>query len=295
LLINTRGHGDETRIKMVARTALSLFLILVFWGVSAHAEDFWSYSGEITHKGTRSEGFIGRLYYQGKAVPPKVSQIVTSIGEFKYKSSISTSWARMGWIKVSKFSNASLVQILSAHDSKENALHWLFGESLKKPPRIWVRLPLYNYWVDPEYLQQFSDMALKTILEPDRSPVTGLTEGMEDPAKTTSTTAIFVYKESIANKGSKSAGFRGVLLHNDKPLMEVGTLKTPIGTFNAVSFDKLWEAQGWLPADDIATKDTAAPVSEADLKKGNYTGARKAGTPSDWCYSPVLDMWFLPE
>lgn len=106
----------------------------------------------------------------------------------------------------------------------------------------------------------------------------------------------FTYLETIDSAGSKSAGRRGTLLFNGNPLRAFpGQVKTPIGSFYFVSSELSWEPQGWFPVSDIVVQTTSATVSADALLAGSYQGARRAGTPADWCYVPELDTWFDPR
>ena len=52
---------------------------------ATQAEDLepgWSYRGEITSPGTRSEGFSGYLFYGCMPVPGKLAHLVTPIGTY---------------------------------------------------------------------------------------------------------------------------------------------------------------------------------------------------------------------
>jgi hypothetical protein len=115
-----------------------------------------------------------------------------------------------------------------------------------------------------------------------------------EPDKKTSTG--FTYLETIDSPGSKSAGIRGTLLFNGNPLRAFpGQVKTPIGSFFFVNSALSWEPQGWFPVLDIVVQTTSAAVSADTLLAGSYKGARRAGTPVDWCYVPELDTWFDPR
>jgi len=288
------------RTSSISRSAaLMLALVVVILCRSVHAEEFWSYRGEITSKGTRSEGFVGALLYQNQVVPSKLSQIATPIGVYEFEAVASYPWAYRGWRKTSKLPLPSESSAVFDANKQEEA-HWYQGGKRRGTPGIWIYLPKYKYWLDPAYMQQFSNTVLKDIHNAEQSSLAALlgdsaATADQTPEKTASTSSVFFYKQAIDAKGSKSAGERGILLFNNQPLQWVGTLKTPIGTFFYVASDKLWEPQGWFPEDDAYVKDTFTPVPLANLVKGSYEGQRRAGTPTDWCYSPETNTWYAPE
>jgi hypothetical protein len=278
---------------------LALVFILLSRIAYAENEVFWSYRGEITSKGTRSEGFVGDLSYHNTKVPSKLSQIVTSIGEYKYVASGGTPWSHRGWLKTQNLPVAPESSVVFDANKQEEA-HWYQDGKRRGIPGSWVYLPAYKYWLDPAYMQQFVDTVLKNNPDAETSPLAAL---LQDNAPSSDNTheklnldsSVFIYKQAIAGKGSKSAGERGILLFNNKPLQWVGTLKTPIGTFFFTSSDRLWEPQGWFPAKDVNVEDTGIAVTSVDITKGSYEGPRRAATPSDWCYSPEMKTWFAPE
>ncbi len=264
----------------------------------AHAEDDWTYRGEITNKGTRSEGFVGDLWYQNVAVPARLSQIVTPIGEYKYEASSGSPWSHRGWLKTH---NLPLVpdSKVGFDQNKPEEAHWYQGGKRPGTPG-WVYLPAYKYWLDPAYMRQFVDSVLKDTPDPPTSPLTALLHDYAPPSdktpeKLNPDSSVFVYTQGVEGKGSKSAGERGALFYNNKPMQWPGTLKTPIGTFFHTSSDLLWEPQGWFPAEDISVPNSGISVTRADLAKGSYEGPRRAGTPTEWCYSPEAKTWYAPE
>jgi hypothetical protein len=111
-----------------------------------------------------------------------------------------------------------------------------------------------------------------------------------------STDAGFSYRAWTANEGSKSAGprgalqFKGLAITIDVPVR----LKTPIGSFYHASSVLAWKPQGWFRVDDIPIKESVVPFAATDLLKGSYVGARRVGTPTEWCYVPEMDTWFEP-
>jgi hypothetical protein len=295
----------EGRMKnALSRSKSAIFilaLVICLLGQIAYAatEDLWSYRGEITNKGTRSEGFFGDLLYHDKGVPAKLSQIVTPIGEYKCDVSAGSPWSHRGWLKTQNLPMAPESSAIFDASKPEEA-HWYQDGKRRGTPGSWVYLPAYKYWLDPEFMQQFVDTVLKNTPEPETSPLTALlhdyapTSGQANE-KPNPDTCVFIYKQWIAAKGSKSAGERGTLLFNNKPMQWVGTLKTPIGTFFYTSSNRLWDPQGWFPADDVNVQDTGMAVTRDDIKKGSYEGPRRAGTPTDWCYSPETKTWYAPE
>jgi hypothetical protein len=278
-----------------------LALVFILSGQIAYAENgvFWSYRGEITSKGTRSEGFVGDLSYENTKAPSKLSQIITSIGEYKYVTSSGVLWAHRGWLKTQNLMIAPESSVVFDAQKKEEA-HWYQDGKRRGTPGSWVYLPSNNYWLDPESMQQFVNTVLKNTPDVETSPLTALLQDNAPPAGKTPeylspNSSVFIYTQATAGKGSKSAGERGILLYNNKPMRWVGTLKTPIGTFFFTSSNKLWDPQGWFPADDVSVQDTGIAVTRADLTKGSYEGPRRAGTPSDWCYSQETKIWYAPE
>jgi hypothetical protein len=278
-----------------------LALILHLLGQIAYAEDdvFWSYRGEITSKGTKSEGFVGDLSYHNTKAPSKLSQIITSIGEYKYVASTGVLWSHRGWLKTQNLPISPESSVVF-DASKPGEAHWYQDGKRRGTPGSWVYLPALKYWLDPTYMQQFVDTVLKNTPEVETSPLTALLQDNAPasdnaPEKLSPGSSVFVYKEAMFGMGSKSAGERGILLFNNKPLQWVGTLKTPIGTFFFTSSDRLWDPQGWFPADDVKVQDTGIAVTRDDLAKGSYEGPRRAGTPTEWCYWPETKTWYAPQ
>ncbi len=278
-----------------------LALVILFFSQIAYAKNevFWSYRGEITSKGTRSEGFVGDLSYQNMKIPSKLSQIITSIGEYKYVASSGVPWANRGWLKTQNLPVSPESSVVFDASKPEEA-HWYQDGKRRGTPGMWVYLPAYKYWLDPAYIQQFGDTVLKNTPDAETSPMAALLRDNAPPADNTPEklnpdSSVFFYTQATAGKGSKSAGERGILLFNNKPMQWVGTLKTPIGTFFFTSSNRLWDPQGWFPADEVNVQDTGISVTRADLAKGSYEGPRRAGTPSDWCYSPETKTWYAPQ
>lgn len=278
-----------------------LALILVLSGLKANAKkgDFWSYRGEISGIGTRSERFVGDLSYGKTHVPSKLSQVVTPIGEYRFATSASVQTSQQGWLKTQNLPSSPESKVLFDANRQEEA-HWYQGGNRRGTPGNWVYLPTYRYWLDPAYIQQFVGAVLKNAPDVEISPLAALFRENAPPSGNTPETlnpgsSVFFYTQSTEGQGSKSAGDRGILLYNNKPIQSVGSLKTPIGTFFYISSTRLWEAQGWFPTNDVNVHDTALPVTGADLTKGSYEGSRRSATPSDWCYSPELNTWYAPE
>jgi hypothetical protein len=270
------------------------FILLVIFSLFAQAKDVWSYRGEITHKGTRSEGFLGRLFYFEKEVPSQIAQVVTPIGEYQYVSSDSHAWGRHGWLRVSQPTPIAVSRVAFEPSAER---HWYRDDKRPDTPRYWVYLPAHHAWVDQNYFQQFVDSELKAEDSPAPSSLSQLADEVNSSApseRRTSDAGTFVYRQFVAGAGTKSAGLRGTLLYEGRPLQHTGTLRTPIGTFHYVAGNLPWHPQGWFPADEITVRDSAVSIDPAELKKGRYTGPRKAGTPSDWCYAPDEDTWYSP-
>jgi hypothetical protein len=299
LLCVGEGDGMNSASSRSKSAVFMLALVLILLGRIAHAEDFWSYRGEITSKGTRSEGFVGDLSYHNTKVPSKLSQIVTPIGEYKYVASGGTPWSHRGWLKTQNLPIAPESNVVFDANKQDEA-HWYQDGKRRGTPGMWVYLPAYKYWLDPASMQQFVDTVLKNTPDAETSPLAALLRDSapppdKTPEKLNPDSSVFFYTQATEGKGSKSAGERGILLFNNQPLQWVGTLKTPIGTFFFTSSNRLWEPQGWFPADDVNVQDTAIPVTREDLAKGSYEGPRRAGTPTDWCYSPETKTWYAPE
>jgi len=276
-------------------------LVLILLGRIAYAENevFWSYRGEITSKGTRSEGFVGELSYHNAKVPAKLSQIITSIGEYKYEASSGVPWAHRGWLKTQDLPTSPKSDVVFDAKKPEEA-HWYQDGVRRGTPGSWVYSPAYKYWLDPEYIQQFVDTVLKNTPEVETSPLAALIHDNAPPSdnapeKLSPGSSVFIYQEAMFGMGSKSAGERGILLYNNKPLQWIGTLKTPIGSFFFTGGSRLWDPQGWFPADDVKVQDTGISITRDDLAKGSYEGPRRAGTPSEWCYSPETKTWYAPQ
>jgi hypothetical protein len=293
------GVSSKSSRSKSAVFILALVVFLLCQVAYAKTEYFWSYRGEITNKGTRSEGFLGDLLYHDKSVPAKLSQIVTPIGDYKCDVSAGSPWSHRGWLKTQ---NLPIAPDSSAvfDASKPKETHWYLDGKRRGTPGSWVYLPVYKYWLDPEFMQQFVDTVLKNTPEPETSPLTTLLHDYAPPADNTleklnPNSSVFIYKEGIAAKGSKSAGERGTLLYNNKPMQWVGTLKTPIGTFFYTSSNRLWDPQGWFPADDVNVPDTGISITRDDLAKGSYEGPRRVATPTEWCYSPETKTWYAPQ
>ena len=278
---------------------LALVFILLGWTAYAETDDSWSYRGEITSRGTRSEGFVGDLSYGKTHVPSKLSQIVTLIGEYKYIASAGTPWSHRGWLKTQNLPISPESKVVFDANKEEEA-HWYQDGKRRGTPGMWVYLSAYKYWLDPAYMQQFADTVLKNTPDAETSPLAALLRDNapasdKTPEKLNPDSSVFFYTQATVGKGSKSAGERGILLYNNKPMQWPGALKTPIGTFFYTNSDRLWEAQGWFPMGDANVQDTAIPVTAADLAKGSYEGPRRAGTPTEWCYSPETKTWYAPE
>lgn len=106
----------------------------------------------------------------------------------------------------------------------------------------------------------------------------------------------FKYYEKVENPGTRSAGVRGVLLYQGHYLEPVGgDIKTPIGSFSYIQSPLLFKPQGWFPTQNIVVANTTEPVSAEMLQKGQYKGARRVGTPDDWCYIVATDSWIAPN
>lgn len=278
---------------------MALAILLLSQIAYAKTEVTWCYCGEITSMGTRSEGFVGTLWYHNTQVPGKLSQIVTPIGEYKYDGSAGSPWSHRGWLKTQNLPMAPESSAVFDASKPEEA-HWYQDGKRRGTPGSWIYLPVYKYWLDPDSMQQFVDTVLKNTPEPETSPLAAFLRDIAPPSDNTPEkldrdSGVFIYKLGIAAKGSKSAGERGILLYNNKPIEWTGTLKTPIGTFFHTSSDLLWKPQGWFPAADVNVEDTGLPLTRDDIKQGSYEGPRRATTPTEWCYSPETKTWYAPE
>ena len=60
--------------------------------------DGWSYKTEITHKGSRSEGSIGRLFYRYSELPSAFDSVVISGNRYDYFP-MENLWDNSGFIK----------------------------------------------------------------------------------------------------------------------------------------------------------------------------------------------------
>ncbi|MDR3494557.1 MAG: hypothetical protein P4L82_08135 [Ancalomicrobiaceae bacterium] len=268
-------------------------LVALAWivaGQVARADDLWSYRGAFTQMGTRSEGFSGSLAFHGKPVSPKIGAVVLPMGTYQYTPSDGHTWSVAGWLRIGDASDEP--RSPSAFDGNTDAsVHWYQGARKAHTPTSWIYAPAQGYWIDPDHLQQFADVMLRDIPSPAPSLLGQITGIDALPAVNTG----FLYRETIVAKGSKSAGLRGELSYDGKPLTQGGLLVTPIGSFHHVQASQLWQPQGWFPAKAAAVKVSATPIAADALQKGAYQGAKRFGTPSNWCYAPQLDTWFAPE
>lgn len=263
---------------------------------AAPVEDVvWTYSGEITQKGSKSEGYIGRLFYSGKPLSPKLGQVVFALGNFTFQNPDGKAWSLVGWKMVSSLQQKPVVKI-EDKPSPDGQIHWGASDIMNNARGSWVFLPLYNYWVDPEYLQVFVDEMLKTVPEPDKTLAETLAKDVgANPDQISATSAIYTYIESIANKGSRSAGWRGKLLYNGRAIRTYSEMRVPLGTFYEANTSQLWEPIGLFPGKDAPVKNTTLAITNEELEKGSYKGPRKVGTPSDWCYVPFMELWISPD
>jgi len=279
-----------------ALAAIGLIYLVAAWSSSSAQDlaDVWRYSGTITNRETRSEGFTGALSFDGKQVPAKVGQILTPIGEYEFVTE-AMPWSVRGWKKTSGLAkSAKSGQNFDA--GQESGTHWYKGGWRRGTPGSWLYLPSQQVWVDPHSLNAYAETELKDSAEPDSVMARFLKEaGVQQQAVTG--IAVFTYELGTSAKGSKSAGERGVLTYNGRPIPAgAGSLKTPIGSFTSASGNMLWEPQGWFPTEEeINVEDSVASFRKADREHGNYTGPRKAGTPTEWCYIPETKTWSAPE
>jgi len=279
-------------------------ILLCALSSATQAEDLepnWSYRGEITSPGTRSEGFSGYLFYGRMPVPGKLAHLVTPIGTYAFRAPEPMLWAVKGWINTTHSAlpdPAAPPEVTVPAESP----HWYRDANRSAMPGNWVYLPAFRYWVEPSYLTKFADTVLKNIANPE---TTDWGASLSAPDSAGSATAepkagvtVFTYRQETAARGSKSAGERGILLLNGLPVpgRPGEHLLTRIGTFYYIEPGQLsWEPSGWFPGDDAKVDDTVLPLQPADLKKGHYTGPRRTGTPADWCYSPETNTWYSPE
>lgn len=149
---HTMAPWQGGNLRSTSSRLKSAFFILalgtIFLGKLAHTEDLWSYRGEITNKGTRSEGFVGDLSYHNTSVPAKLSQIVTPIGEYAFKAYSGVPWTHRGWLKTSNLPIAAESNVVFDSSKPEEA-HWYSGGKRPGTPGTWVYLPAYKYWLDP--------------------------------------------------------------------------------------------------------------------------------------------------
>lgn len=289
--------NSPTLTSMLKRLAgLLLFLGAMNHMAFADTEADWIYRGEITGKGTRSEGFSGHLSYRGTPLPGKVTPIVTPIGTYAFKFPAPVPWAVKGWVRIAN-ANASASSALPFSEEPR----WYQGGKRSGTPGHWVYLPALQYWVDPAHLTQFSHTVLKDV--DDSGTADPWSSVLADPGtspapRPKTNMSIFIYMQKTAAAGSKSAGTRGVLLLKDMPIpgSPGRRLLTRIGSFTYIEpGQKPWEASGWFPSETIPVEDTALAFSPDDLKKNSYKGPRRAGSPTDWCYDPDTNMWYSPE
>ncbi len=262
-----------------------LFLFSLFFAMPAIAAEEvfpWSFRAEITNRGTKYEKYVGELLYRDTMVPLKVRRLVTPIGSYQAEEA-------RGWIKVPGLPTSPAASVFF-HEDKLDGNHWYRGGKWMDTPREWVYAPKYGYWVDPEYFEDFADTVLAELPTPERTSFIELGKAPEGEARPTPSMSVFEYRAYTAQDDGKIV--RGTLLYNGKELQSLGTIRTPIGTYRHLVAG---EPKGWFPIDDVWTKETPIPISQAELSSGNYRGPRRAGTPGDWCYSPMTDAWFSPD
>ncbi|MDR3494558.1 MAG: hypothetical protein P4L82_08140 [Ancalomicrobiaceae bacterium] len=273
------------RLRATSGWALIFGLVVSLAPPSAGAQDvlLWSYRGEITSFGTRSEGFTATLSFHGKALPGALAEAVTPIGQFRFAPLNGALWASKGWLRTSGLQTPPEATEPFAMEAP-NDVRWYRGGKKRSTPTDWIYLPPSGYWINPASAEDFAKDILKASRNSD-----------EMPGAHASAQHVFVYQQVMAGANTKNRGLRGTLFFNDKLVAGTGGLKTPIGTFKFADGDLPWEDQGWFPTKDVETPDSGVSISADELKLGRYSGPRKLGTPADWCYLAGDGSWISPQ
>lgn len=256
----------------------------------------WAYRGEITNPGTRSEGFRGLLYFQGRIVPGALGRIVTPLGTFSFNPPENASpWSHYGWVKAAREPVTSSATENGAPVSSQE--HWYKGAKRPGTPGSWVYLPRHDTWLDPASMEQFArENAGATQGAGNPASLVALAESLAPQGGAESNENVFEFRLMEVSSGTKSAHEEGNLLIGGKAVPGVWLrLKTPIGTFHHMQSELPWQDKGWLPdAEEAVVQDSAEAFTRDIEQAGRYQGKRLVGMPTNWCYSPILDFWLSP-
>ncbi len=132
----------------------------------------WKYEIVITNPGTKSEGKIGRLFYNGRELAPCFKTVLIGNRSFSYKPGIYL-WDFRGYIKNEK---TGLKEKTSREKIKKSEIEtgWYSAgcnEKKKDTPSSWVWVSRGNIeaFTDPSKLVEFvSEKNLKPILHEEK-------------------------------------------------------------------------------------------------------------------------------
>jgi hypothetical protein len=113
----------------------------------------WKYETEITHKGSRSEGSVSRLFYRYNEIPGVFSRVIIGLNSFEYSQMVNL-WDNSGYI----FTACTGLSAVSGNDpvnSAELKRGWYEtadGLIKKATPLEWVFVETENLslWISPE-------------------------------------------------------------------------------------------------------------------------------------------------
>ncbi|MBI9105907.1 MAG: hypothetical protein JEZ04_04125 [Spirochaetales bacterium] len=114
----------------------------------------WAYETEITNKGSRSEGSVGRLFYRYNELPPVFSRIVIGGNVFTYIPMVNL-WDNSGYISAGTEDFSQFGSVSGNINRTELKNGWYQSEpdtQKKGTPKEWVyaESEVISVWVSPE-------------------------------------------------------------------------------------------------------------------------------------------------
>ena len=225
----------------------------------------WRHAVIVTYPGTRSEGSVGILRFEGVVFPPWANTIVTRDRRFFAYKVRQYHWFHGGW-QPSKGKVAALQMGNRESFSSECASMGFYrGPVRRGTPRDWLYLPELGVWTDAR------EATMQRLF------------------------ALHGWTYTVTMNSDHET--EGVLKVHSKPVGATPQhLVTPVGEFEALPASS--PDRGWT----LVSGRTCMPAPTRLAAKGKLpttTGVALLPRPptaaDDWCFCPQSSKWLAPE
>lgn len=237
----------------------------------------WDHSVSTVFEGTKSEGKVATLSFAGKDLLPYFPEVVTPIGDYKYKFRGAPWWPRPvagGWMRQStpRPKPAKLKERVSSQELQQGWYTCDEGHKKSRTPSHWFWVPSLGAWIAPSRVNDFVQKQYHR-------------NG-------------WAYEIQVRDEGNWQ--LRGYLTYEgDEITLSVTHIATPIGTYRWAQSSAC--ESGWLVEDPRGFDkypSEGEPLDEETVAAGWYEGTMDHPgriIPNGWVFLPDDGLWIDPR